>query len=399
MALPASPLYRPVTTVLLMLGGLLAAGGTFHLAAKWYLIPARMDALLQDAPESEVGQRMDQILASSAQPPQQQLLKWMGSERGDIALEAVGRLKLQLSQWEQHPGIAIAPQARQLAEELQKKVSDYPEPIRREVRDIAIRMASWKLGPNSADDGPMLLALESILRETISQPLSDSPVAASEAALDQFLGEENSRLTTPVITSSVDVSLHDGLPMQQATITDPPVEAQAIPSFTTTTNARPTGVLTANHRSSISQPLKLPPLVASPKQIEPGAHRPEPLPDLSRLTTLEIMWKLHAQDQELAEHVRETLKARSFSPEDLQLATRMTHPQVSERLQLVRELPSMGRNDMTNWLYYMTKDPDDGVRYGAASALLTSSDPRLLKRLKADLATDPSPRVQTLIKR
>ena len=155
----------------------------------------------------------------------------------------------------------------------------------------------------------------------------------------------------------------------------------------------------ANRRVAIGQPLKLPVLTESPKQLPGGTHIEQPLPDLSHLTSLELMWKLHQQNMRMVKHARETLTARNFNAEDLEIAARLTHPDVAQRLQLVRELPTMAREDRTHWLYYMTKDPDESVRYSATAALLTSTDPRLLRRLKADMATDPSPRVQALIRR
>ena len=395
-------LSQPISLVLLMVGILLSSAAGMSLAARWYWVPGRIDSLLMEAKEDEVGARMDQILSDSGQKRSDLLIHWMSSKRAMVALEATRRMQSAVDRLEVEPGIAISAEATKLATALQKGLPTFSDPVRQAVREMANQMSRWSFGDRSSEHGLFLVNLEQIIRKTSDiQPASD--VAASDEMLARFLTQSNrnreSLASSPHIAETVNVNLHEGLPWQAESLA--PMSGDIATSDTTKIPAGTASSQTvvANHRDSIQQPLKLPTLIDGSRRLESGIQPVMKLPDFSHLTSLEIMWKLHAQNPDIVDYAREELKSRNFSAEDLELASRLTHPDVTQRLQLVRELPITQRDDRSTWLYYLTKDPDADVRYGAAAALLTSSDPRLLKRLKADLATDPSPRVQTLIQR
>ncbi|MBI1246755.1 hypothetical protein GC197_02785 [bacterium] len=391
-------LSQPVSIVLLLLVVILLSAGGVYFAARWYLLPEHIDTLLLEAPENAVGPRMDQILSSSHDRKTDLLIRWMGSPRAAVALEATHRMQSLVDQMENLPGVAISAEATQLAYSLQNGLPTFSDPVRQSVRKMAIQMSQWKFGDTSAEHGSFLVMVEQIIHST-SDMQSSSDVAASDEALSRYLANSNRNrnglASTPEIQEVVEVDLHSGLPWQAESLTSTPGES-ATSNASVIPKEQP---LVANHRDSIQQPLKLPTLIDGSRRLESDTQIVMEAPDFSRLTSLEIMWKLHAQNPDTVEYARKALLSRNFSMEDLQLASRLTHPDVTQRLELVRELPLTQRDDRSTWLYYLTKDPDADVRYGAAAALLTSSDPRLLKRLKADLATDPSPRVQTLIQR
>jgi len=393
--------FRPVTTTAVLLGMLLLLAAGFSVLAARYWLPRHMDNVLLSAPEAEVAVRMQHALRHSS-TPYQDLARWMGSDRAIVAIEAAQQMQTRIDRLQAEPGLAVADQAQRLAQALHVKLPQYPQHTRSHVQRMASQMSSWDLGATSAQQGPFLVLLEDLIRE--SRPsASSNERAASDQMVMNYLNQEKVRENawderSPIEPIS-EVDLRAGLPWKQ----------QAIPGDAySSAIAEPTKpevihndhqVLPANRRVAIGRPLKLPTMTESPKHLPVGPRGADPLPDFSHLTSLEIMWKLHMQNTRMVKHARETLIARNFTADDLELATRLTHPDVAQRLQLVRELPAMPREDRTHWLYYMTKDPDEGVRYSAAAALLTSTDPRLLRRLKAEMATDPSPRVQALIRR
>jgi len=398
---PSESHFRPVRTTVILLGVLLLLAVGFSAMAIWYWLPARMDTIVQSAPESEVAERIEYALRNSS-TPYQDLARWIGSDRPIVALEATRQMQARIDRLEAEPGLAIADKALQLAKALRGELTNYPSQTRSRVHLMALQMSHWDLGKSSPEQGPFLIVLEDMIRDSRPSTPTDRLAANDQMVLNYLETQQpgNIHPESPAKLEQLgDFDLQAGLPWKQQSI---PGEPYALEEMRPTRQARvhnDAEVLPANRRQAIDQPLKLPTLTQSPKQLPTGLHPNEPLPDFSRLTTLEIMWKLHLQNTRMVKHARETLIARNFNAEDLELATRLTHPDVAQRLQLVRDLPIMSRDDRTHWLYYMTKDPDEGVRYSAAAALLTSTDPRILRRLKAEMATDPSPRVQALIRR
>ncbi|MEW4561021.1 HEAT repeat domain-containing protein [Bremerella sp. JC770] len=393
--------FRPVTATAVLLGMLLMLAAGFSVLAVGYWLPEHMNDVLHSAPEAEVAVRMEHSLRHSS-TPYQDLARWMGSDRAIIAIEATQQMQARIDRLQAEPGLAVASQAHQLAQALNHQLPQYPQQTRSHVHRMASQMSNWDLGATSTEQGPFLVLLEDLIRDS-RPPTPASELAASDQMVMNYLNQEQSQdnsLNRPTAIDQVgEIDLGAGLPWKQQSI---PGDTYANPVSEPTTPEvvhEDDHVLPANRRVAINQPLKLPTMTQSPKHLPVGPRGADPLPDLSHLTSLEIMWKLHLQNTRMVTHAREALIARNFTAEDLELATRLTHPDVAQRLQLVRELPAMPRADRTHWLYYMTKDPDEGVRYSAAAALLTSTDPRLLRRLKADMATDPSPRVQALIRR
>ena len=400
-----SPLSRrPIrTTAVITTGILLVLAGT-SFAIRWVVLPERMDEILLQAAEDDVSEQMDLVLKNSP-APYRKLAEWMGSDRSIIALEASKRLVQQVEHWEKTPGIQIAPEATELVEALNAQYPNYSDKVQQDIHQLAARMSRWNLGSVGSGEGTFLVAVEQLLSRTASMP-AEATSAASDVMLSEYLQQPPENPTNGREIQPVDqvnhVPLNTGLPWS-------PIELPSIPGQEMRTKApAPTPqtasvpeseALPANRKVRLNQPLKLPPLVSSPRPLAPGLKLPKALPDYGPLTTLEVIWKLHAQSPQIVEHAREELASRRFSMEDLELATRLSHPELAQRLKLVRELPLMAREDRKTWLYYMTKDPDESVRYAAAAALITSSDPRLLRQLNAELATDPSPRVRQLIQR
>ncbi|MFN3151836.1 HEAT repeat domain-containing protein [Bremerella sp.] len=392
---------RPIKTTAILLGVLLLLAIGFSAAFICYWLPMRLNTLVLNAPESEIATRMERALSRSS-TPYHDLARWMSSDRAVVALEATHQMQARIDRLQTEPGMAIADKALGLVEALSSQLPNYPQQTRSHVHQMASQMSTWDLGRASTHQGPFLVRLEEIIRESRSS-LNSNTLAASDQMVQSYLNQEKpdaKAIESPTESEHLgNIDLRGGLPWKQQAIPGDVQKPMPAPPTSQPIVHSDTEVLPANRRVAIDRPLKLPPLAEIPKQLPTGSRVNEALPDFSHLTSLEIMWKLHLQNTRMVKHARDTLVARNFNAEDLELATRLTHPDVAQRLQLVRELPIMPREDRTHWLYYMTKDPDEGVRYSAAAALLTSTDPRLLRQLKADMATDPSPRVQALIRR
>lgn len=395
---------RPIrTTALITTGILLLLGGT-SFAIRWVILPERMDEILLQAAEENVPEQMDHVL-NNTPAPYHKLAGWMGSDRSIIALEASKRLHQQVERWEKTPGIQIASEATELVEALNERYPDYSDKVRQDIHQLATRMARWNIGSAATGEGTFLVAVEQLLSRSASRP-AEATSAASDAMLSDYLqqpsGDPAERRKIQPVDQVNRVPLNKGLPWNPIELPSLPTPAMAASpqaAVPRTVSEPESEALPANRKVRLNQPLKLPPLVSSPRPLAPGLKLPEALPDYSSLTTLEVIWKLHAQSPQIIEHARTELTSRRFTIEDLELATRLSDPELAQRLKLVRELPLMAREDRKTWLYYMTKDPDESVRYAAAAALITSSDPRLLRQLNAELATDPSPRVRQLIQR
>ncbi len=397
---------RPIRSVAILAGAILLAIGVGSFWTKTYWIPDRFESLMLDAPESEISERMSHAFAHS-QAPFQDLAKWMASDRAVIAIEASHLAESKIELWKTQPASQIAPQVMTFLDALQHHIDQYPQATRHRIHQMTQEIAGWNLGNATAERGQILLALEDLIRRTKSS-VPINATAANDAMLSEHLAATDQNIisshdltaqVTAEFNSHHKIELNNGLPWTTT----------GLPSLTPSQNNKPiesntivhndSEVLPANRRVSIGQPLKLPTLIDNPKQLNSEIRPPHKTIDFSRLTTLEVMWKLHAQTTQISDLARQTLIERRFNEDDLALAAQLTNPDVAIRLQLVQRLPSLPRADRKDWLYYMTKDPDADVRYGAAAALLTSTDPRLLRRLRADMATDPSPRVQALITR
>lgn len=403
-------LTRPLRKTLLLLGILLAGVGVGSAIVRWYIVPQRMLALLHAAPESQIALRMDHLL-DHASVPRRVLAQLLSSPRPEIAVEACRRLENLVEQWEQRPGNEVSENAVQLVNDLRRQLPHCSPGIQRQISGIASRMAGWNLGHPPAEQAAFLLAIEEIARASSSPSSPASSSAASEAMLTQFLERSQpptsaSRAIAAPTEGSLAVKLSAGIPWDSVDLPNVPEVARgketASPLGPVVLSGGPSSPRVereANQPLTARPPLKLPRLRDEPKALDSVRDEVQMPLDFENLTTWEVIWKLHAPNKQHAIKAELALKARRFDPSDLELARRISAPDVATRLQAVRELPTLPRSDMKTWLYLMTKDPDETVRYSAAAALLTSADPRLHRQLSLELAADPSRRVRELVRR
>ncbi len=94
-----------------------------------------------------------------------------------------------------------------------------------------------------------------------------------------------------------------------------------------------------------------------------------------RLTSSQLMRLLHHHDISHVNAARRVLASRDgFSESHLQLAYRLYHPDHERRRELVTRLSETPGTRNAAWLRELLNDPDNNVRYQAASFLATSQD-------------------------
>ncbi|MDR1140222.1 MAG: hypothetical protein LBL62_00920 [Planctomycetaceae bacterium] len=108
------------------------------------------------------------------------------------------------------------------------------------------------------------------------------------------------------------------------------------------------------------------------------------LEKVSNLSSARLMRLLHHPDSRYVSEARKTLIARDgFQEIHLKLAYRLYHPVASVRMEIISMLPNTHGIRPDVWLSELLADPDNNVRYCAASFLATAGDPAM-QRLVID---------------
>ncbi|MDR0610026.1 MAG: hypothetical protein LBG58_07955 [Planctomycetaceae bacterium] len=105
---------------------------------------------------------------------------------------------------------------------------------------------------------------------------------------------------------------------------------------------------------------------------------------ISKLSTVRLMRLLHHPDARYVLESRKTLMVRDgFQENHLKLAYRLFHPESSVRMEIISMLPNTHGVRSDVWLSVLLADPDNDIRYRAASFLATAGDPAM-QRLVID---------------
>jgi hypothetical protein len=119
-------------------------------------------------------------------------------------------------------------------------------------------------------------------------------------------------------------------------------------------------------------------------ELLPSELRTLPLEKIPNLTTIRLMQLLHHLDERYVSEARKTLIARDgFQDSHLKLAYRLFHPSALVRIEIVPLLSNTTGIRPDVWLSVLLGDPDNEVRYRAASFLATAGDPTM-QRLVID---------------
>jgi hypothetical protein len=108
------------------------------------------------------------------------------------------------------------------------------------------------------------------------------------------------------------------------------------------------------------------------------------LEKVSTLPTVRLMRLLHHSDARYVSEARKTLMVRDgFQESHLKLAYRLFHPVASVRQEIISMLPNTHGIRSDVWLSVLLADPDNDIRYRAASFMATAGDPAM-QRLVID---------------
>jgi len=125
--------------------------------------------------------------------------------------------------------------------------------------------------------------------------------------------------------------------------------------------------------------------------------KPEKIPSLP---TTKLMRLLQHADDRIVAAARKTLVGRDgFNEMHLKLAFQLYHPLPSVRAELIGLLPGVGGIQQSVWLAELMNDPNADVRFRAASAIATASDPSTRRLLVDKGKRDTDPRIVELAER
>jgi hypothetical protein len=118
-----------------------------------------------------------------------------------------------------------------------------------------------------------------------------------------------------------------------------------------------------------------------------------------QLTLRNLMDRLHDADPAVAEAAVEILVQRGFSTVEIDVARRIASPSVTERQQLVEDLPRIPGIDARPWLFWLAVDERADVRWAAMTLLATTADPATRARVRELAARDRDRRIIALSER
>ncbi|GHT45648.1 hypothetical protein FACS189454_05490 [Planctomycetales bacterium] len=132
----------------------------------------------------------------------------------------------------------------------------------------------------------------------------------------------------------------------------------------------------------------------------PQELKETPIDRVPKLPTPQLMRLLHHPDPNYVFEARKTLTEREgFQDSHLKLAWRLYHPVASVRQEILTILPRTANAQPAAWLSVLLDDPNNEVRYQAASFLATTSDPSLQRMLVEHGKRDTDERIVELADR
>lgn len=125
-----------------------------------------------------------------------------------------------------------------------------------------------------------------------------------------------------------------------------------------------------------------------------------PLERVPQLPPVQLMQLLHHPKLPYIESAQRTLIGRDgFQEVHLKLAWRLYHPIPAVRQEILEMLPQTPNTQPSVWLSVLLNDPNNDVRYRAASFLATSNDPALRRLLIETGRRDNDARIVNLANR
>jgi hypothetical protein len=125
-----------------------------------------------------------------------------------------------------------------------------------------------------------------------------------------------------------------------------------------------------------------------------------PLGKVPDLQPAQLMMLLHHPDPNYISAAKNTLTHRDgFQETHLKLAWRLYHPSPVVRREIIEMLPHTANVQPDAWMSVLLNDPNNDVRYQAASFLATSTEPALQKLLLEHAKRDTDSRIINLADR
>jgi hypothetical protein len=366
LAMPQAPPRFPRTLAVLIVLALPA------LVLLWLAFPGvrpqdalarRWQAELAVLPPEELAVRMRQLadLGDAGLPV---LAESLCGEREETADAAYSALEIELVRWRALSPTEASRRAAILARELARHAESAGGEQRRAAAEIASRLLTWPLDPRVADRAELLADCEKVFRAAVQSAPREShtELARNSKPADLPDGAGAARIAPPDDVSAAASPAEVQVATMPMRIGDDEPEVEA---------ASPAAVTSAPRSNKLTAPA---PFTSS------SAKPLAPLRTISEQDDLSLMRRLHTADEAAAE--RELMR-RGYTAIRLKVARQLTNPDPQVRRELAELLPQMSGLDARPWLLWLSEDADPGVRRAAAAILATSTDPKLLARLRA----------------
>lgn len=377
----------PVLGVGCLTAGLLATLAIFTPHPQQLLAQQRQSELAA-APDDEVLPRLREI-AELGDAGIAVLVQSLGSGREVVARGAQRVLREEVDRWQLLPPDVSSPLVAGLARSLAQHTGDLPRSARGVPADLATQILLWPLDDHLVQTEQVIADCETVLRA--SAGAGSSPRLAGAA---EFAASEKSSL------AAVHSPLDD-LPAEVAEAPPLPVRDSSAPRDETSMQgrAREANLDRPPHPLPLSGGRLIPagtPSIGAANQaaeISLGARSADLIAGIGDLEHVVVMSYLHARDPQVAHAAQAELTQRGFTTEQIDVARRMTDPDVDTRRELARALPRIAGINARPWLFWLSRDADPDVRIEALTILATVQDPAVRKQVLELLEGESDPRV------
>lgn len=346
------------------------------------------------------------------------LVEAVGSQRAVVARAAQQALREQVDRLRTLPISQSSAQLARVAALLAEECHRYGPAARRFAAELAAQLLPHPLDRTQVDLAAYLASCEKILAAAQLVPQSSEPRIARQfdPSLEPTQGLDDSNVGDDVLGFT---TLPGGglpikplgvrrIPLDQAPSSDEPESSEAEPLLAEPgllPEGSPPATIEARRpprpfrRPAAARPLPSERIRAVdpqesddlPRPIE--SNTPAQLPDDDPLA---LMRRLHAGPAEVRQAALTALRKQGHTPQEIELAHRLVHPDTEVRLRLVQSLPQTPGIDAVRWLKWLCRDEDVGVRLSALTLLATNSDPAVLQFVEQSARADAEPQLRQL---
>jgi hypothetical protein len=197
---------------------------------------------------------------------------------------------------------------------------------------------------------------------------------------------------TQAVTELAQDSYSDGTEVAAELDVEPEMKSVESPALTRIGEQgqlKPT-ILTASGYVAIREPAE------PPRQSKPPVESVSCL-SVDETDTLQLMYGLQSDDDEVREAAASELKSRGFSEVHLELARQLTCAKADVRAKLAERLPGTSGIDARLWLTWLMRDESADVRLAAIGVLATTGQSESFRRAMEIARQDRDPRIRKLV--